>query len=307
MIGFAQLLRDSERCLSVVLLSRLKRTSSFSFVIPFSAKMFILPAHYCENGRTLHISPLLESDTPLTHHYKRVKSLQKLFGIAFALLYPPKVTCMDRGVLLKHFRPALLLLAVALFSASAWADGVDPKVIIQKGTGSIPITVNNPNPMFAATATTSEEGNTHCLTESDACVFIVFQNQTSQTLRNLTIAINDLTGFMFQCGDSSSFFSSCSSADNGHVTDVNFSGGTGILPAIQQCVTLSVVSALSASCQKQFSGGEFGLLIDATASEGFDDHSVSGTTVTTPEPDVAILMLSAAFAFGLIKLLRRGA
>jgi hypothetical protein len=217
------------------------------------------------------------------------------------------------GVLLKHFRPALLLLAVALFSASAWADGIDPKVIIQKGTGSIPITGQNPNPSFPAPgqpALIASEGSFRgrpCLTETDACVSTVFQNQTSQTLHNLTIAINDLAGFSFQCGDPSQilFFSSCSSSDNGHVTDVNFSGGTGIVPAIQQCVSPTAVSTLSASCQ-EFTGGEFGLLIDATEA-GFAGKSVSGTTLTTPEPDVGILMLSAAFAFGLLKLLRRGA
>ena len=258
------------------------------------------------NGTTLHISLTLETERPLAHHYKRVKSLKKrLFGIALALLYPPEVTCMDRGVLLKHFRPALLLLAVALFSASAWADGIDPRVIIQKGSGSTAITLKNPNPTFAATATTAQEGNTNCLTASDACVFVVFQNQTGQTLQHLTIAINDLSGFMFQCGDSSSFFSSCNSSDNGHVTDVSFSGGTGILPAVQSCVSPTAVSTLS--CQTHFSGGEFGLLIDATASEGFDGQSVSGQTLTTPEPDAGIMILSAALGYGLLKLLRRGA
>ena len=145
--------------------------------------------------------------------------------------------------------------------------------------------------------------------QSDACVSIVFQNQTSQTLHNLTIAINDLSGFSFECGDSSqiSFFSSCSSSDNGHVTDVNFSGGIGILPAVQSCVAPTAVS--SVSCQTHFTGGEFGLLIDATGDEAkqFANQSVSGTTLTTPEPDAGILMLSAAFAFGLLKLLRRGA
>jgi hypothetical protein len=209
-----------------------------------------------------------------------------------------------------------LLLAVALFSASAWADGIDPKVIIQKGTGSIPITINNPNPKFGPdTATEGFYKNpttgaiTNCLTATDACVAEVFQNQTSQTLHTLTIAINDLTNFMFQCGDSSqiSFFSSCNSSDNGHVTDVTFSGGTGILPAVQQCVAPSVVSALSTSCEKQFFGGEFGLLIDATASESFVGQSVTGQTLTTPEPDAGIMILSAGLAFGLLKLLRRGA
>ena len=218
---------------------------------------------------------------------------------------------------MKHFRPALLVLAVALFSASAWADGIDPRVIIQKGSGSIPITGQNPNPSFpapgqpaliASMGSFNDNGTSRpCLMQSDACVSIVFQNQTSQTLHNLTIAINDLSGFSFECGDSSqiSFFSSCSSSDNGHVTDVNFSGGTGIVPAIQQCVSPTAVSTLSASCQ-EFTGGEFGLLIDATEA-GFAGKSVSGTTLTTPEPDAGILMLSAAFAFGLLKLLRRGA
>jgi hypothetical protein len=215
---------------------------------------------------------------------------------------------------LKHFRPVLLLLAVALFSASAWADGIDPKVIIQKGTGSIPITGQNPNPSFpvpghppliASVGSFNDNGTFRpCLLEMDACVSIVFQNQTSQTLHNLTIAINDLAGLSFECGDSSSFFSSCSSSDDGHVTDVTFSGGIGILPAIQSCVSPTAVSALP--CQTLFTGGEFGLLIDATDA-GFAGQSVSGMTVTTPEPDVGILMLSAAFAFGLLKLLRRGA
>jgi len=223
---------------------------------------------------------------------------------------------MDPGVLLKHFRPALLVLAVAVFSASAWADGIDPRVIIQKGSGSIPITLTNPNPMFAATATQ----NSHCLTQSDACVFQVFQNQTGQTVHNLTIAINDLEGFSFQCGDSSQilFFSSCSSSDNGHVTDVSFSGGTGIVAATQQCVPDSLIdislSLLNANwCKKvdpddfKFVGGEFGLLIDATKDENFVGQSVTGQTLTTPEPDAGIMILSAALAFGLLKLLRRGA
>jgi hypothetical protein len=194
---------------------------------------------------------------------------------------------------LKHFRPALLLLAVAFFSASAWADGIDPKVIIQKGSGSIAITGSNT--MFAATATTAEEGNTRCLTASDACVFEVFQNRTSQAIHTLTIAINDLQDFSFQCGDFL-FFSSCSPSEDGH--QVTFSGGPGIPVATRQCEE-------EEECQ--FKGGEFGLLIDATASEGFDDKFVSGQVLTTPEPDGGIMILSAGLAFGLLKLLRRGA
>jgi hypothetical protein len=215
---------------------------------------------------------------------------------------------MNRGVLLKHVRPALLLLAVALFSASAWADGIDPRVIIQKGSGSIPITVNTPNPSFGPVTATQ---NSHCLpagpyASPDVCVFEVFQNQTSQTLRSLTIAINDVGTYSFLCGDLSDFFSNCTPFHDNelHVWDITFSGGTGILPAIQSCVAPTAVS--SVSCQTHFTGGEFGLLIDASEA-GFAGQSVSGQTITTPEPDAAIMILSAALAFGLLKLLRRGA
>jgi hypothetical protein len=208
---------------------------------------------------------------------------------------------------LKHFRPALLLLVVALFSASAWADGIDPRVIIQGGTGSIPITLKDPNPSFPAPGQPPLiAGFSNCLLEGEACVSQVFQNQTGQTLNTLTIAINHLSGFSFECGMLSeiSFFTNCTrTPDNGSVTDITFSGGTGILPAIQSCVSPTAVSALS--CQTHFTGGEFGLLIEGTAD--FAGQSVSGQVLTTPEPDTGILILSAAFAFGLLKLLRRGA
>jgi len=39
-----------------------------------------------ENGRVLHISPTLETESSLVHHYKRVKSLQKRDSLASHLL-----------------------------------------------------------------------------------------------------------------------------------------------------------------------------------------------------------------------------
>lgn len=200
-----------------------------------------------------------------------------------------------------------MVFTAAIFTAAAWADGIDPKVIIQKGGGSIPITLSDPNPKFSATAT----HNSHCLTSTDACVFEVFQNQTGATLKGLTIAITDITGFSFTCGDTSQilFFSNCSSSDKGGVTDVFFSGGTGVTPATQQCVKDGDFGEFN--CQEfdkddvKFVNGEFGLLIDATADEKFAGKLVSGQTITTPEPGVGLLVLFGILAFGLLKPVRR--
>jgi hypothetical protein len=221
---------------------------------------------------------------------------------------------MRGGALLKYLRLSFLLLAAALLSTAAWADGIDPKVIIQNGSGSIPITISNPDPTFGPVTATM---NSHCLTPTDACVFEVFQNQTGHTLTHLTIAINDLPGFTFSCG-SFLFFANCTSTDNESVTDVTFSGGSGIAPATQQCVHDSPASLedlswfLPGGCRVwdpddfQFVGGEFGLLIDGTASENFNGQSVRGTAIT-PEPGSGMLILFGALAFGMFKLVRRAA
>jgi hypothetical protein len=198
---------------------------------------------------------------------------------------------LARGALLKKFKPLLLIVTAALFSAAAWADGIDPKVIIQKGGGSIPITINNPKPSFGPVTATQ---NSNCLTSTDACVFLVFQNQTGQTLTHLDILITD-NGFTFGCG-SFLFFANCSSTDNGTVSDVFFSGGAGIEAAKRKCEE-------EGECK--YKGGEFGLLIDGTASEHFLNDSVTGQTATTPEPGAGLMVLLGALAFGLFKLVRR--
>ena len=115
------------------------------------------------------------------------------------------------------------------------------------------------------------------------------------------LAINDLAGFSLQCGSPSQilFFSNCNATDNGNVTDLTFTGGVGIVAATQQCVPDSVIdlglSLLGPNwCQKldpddyKFVGGEFGVLVDATATEGFAGQSVAGQTLTTPEPGAGI-------------------
>jgi hypothetical protein len=211
-----------------------------------------------------------------------------------------------------------------LVSTAAWADGIDPKVIIQGGGGSTPITVTNPNPTFSGTATQ----NSNCLSPTDACYYQVFQNQTGQTLHSLTINITDLAGFVFSCGDLSqiSFFSACSATDNGSVTSVFFSGGTGIAAATKVCVPDNLIEQGLALLSPNWctnptwlkldpdslddlqytsaSGGEFALLIDGNAN--YAGQSVVGQTVSTPEPGTSLLVLFGALAFGGLLIARKG-
>ena len=199
------------------------------------------------NGTTLHISPTLETESPLAHHYKRVKSLQKrLFGIALALLYPPEVTCMDRGVLVKHLRPALLLLAVALFSASAWADGIDPRAHSSEGYWRHPNYRAIPNlfpkqgePALIASVAIFNDNGTYrlALTQSDVA-WISFSR--IRLARRSPARLDDRIrrpGLVFNCPSNGGFVRCLfflRPSDVGRVTDITFSDGIGILTAVHR-------------------------------------------------------------------------
>lgn len=206
------------------------------------------------------------------------------------------------------------------FSAASWADGIDPRVTVKGGGGSTPITLANPNPIIMGTAT----HNVNCSSPTDACFYEVFQNQTPNTLSTITIALDDISGLVFSCGAAAdiSFFSNCNSSDNGHVTDIIFSGGTGILPAVQKCVPDNGIESIANAIDSdwctdswfkvtdpdagedlKYVGGEFAVLIDG-AETGFNGKQVDGTLIT-PEPGVGALMLCGILALGLLKLGRR--
>jgi hypothetical protein len=228
---------------------------------------------------------------------------------------------------LVHFRPALLLLAVGLFSASAWADGVDPKVIPIKGSGSTPITITNPNPVVTATAQAPNAANLFCLGAA-ACVNDVFQNQTGKTLTSITMFFSSSAnpGLIFSCGDMTQavFFDNCNAANVSGGEDIILSadgknGFNGVAPATQQCVADSdpalgaidkVLFSLPGGCQKwdpddyKFVGGEFGIDIYGDLMVG---QSVTTQGITTPEPAAGLMVLSSALAFALLKLVRRPA
>jgi hypothetical protein len=218
---------------------------------------------------------------------------------------------MQRGVLLSHFRPALLLLAVAVFSASAWAQS-DPKPIPQKGTDATVITLTNPNPTVPGVVVAS----TACPFESNFCVFDNFQNATGKTLTSITMFFSSSmnpAGLVFNCPSSQEmlsavFFDNCSQSavSNGDVTtgeDVTFSadmknGFNGVAP----CVSPTALSSVS-GC----SGGLFA--IDIYSSDHDLDNlvgaTITTTAITTPEPGAGLMVLFSALAFALFKLVRR--
>jgi hypothetical protein len=196
-----------------------------------------------------------------------------------------------------------LTVTAAVLSVATWADGIDPKVIIQGGTGSTPISLTNPTPTVTATA----QANTgQCFfADSAACVIDVFQNQTGITIKTLTVAITDISDLVFTCGPSTAllFFNNCYSRDNGSVTDIFFNNTPGspfhgVDSAVFQC---SGEEEEEEECQRTWVGGEFSVDI-----EGKD--LPPGTSVTThiPEPGSGMMILFGVLAFGLIKFVRRG-
>jgi len=224
---------------------------------------------------------------------------------------------------LKRVRPALLLFAVAVFSAAAWADGVDPKVIPIRGSGSTPITITSPNPTVNAQAQAPNKANLFCL-GAVACVDDVFQNQTGKTLTAITMffSANLNPGLVFSCGDMSQavFFDNCNASNVAGGENITLSadgknGFNGVASATQQCVPDSLVdvglSLISPNwCQKldaddyKFVGGEFGIDIYGDLAVG---QSVTTTAITTPEPAAALMVFFSALAFALLKLARRAA
>jgi hypothetical protein len=220
---------------------------------------------------------------------------------------------------MRSLRWVAVLTILALCGASSHADGIDPKVIIQKGGGSIPITLTNPNPIVTATAVANTG---QCFyADSSACVQDVFQNQTGVTIKSLTIAITDIAGLTFSCGASSDliYFNSCAATDVSGVTDVFFSNTPGspfhgVDPAVRKCADDDQHNTMKGwtkksdnddDCENKWVGGEFS--VDIEGKDLPAGTSITTQTVTTPEPAAGLMVLFTALAFGLFKLVRRAA
>jgi hypothetical protein len=218
------------------------------------------------------------------------------------------------GALLKHVRLLLLTVTAAVLSTATWADGIDPKVIIQKGTDSTPITIHDPNPSVTAISHANTEANPCFLAESLACISDIFQNQTGITIHSLTIGITDVTlpeigKLVFSCGASTDllFFNHCSSSDNGSVTDIFFSNAPGspfhgVDSAVLQCGD-DGDDGEEEECHN-WVGGEFS--VDIEGADLPAGIPITVQAITTPEPGSGMMILCGALAFALIKLVRRG-
>jgi hypothetical protein len=231
-----------------------------------------------------------------------------------------------------------LLLVVALFAFSAsaaFADGIDPLVGIRSGGGSTPITLTNPNPTFSLVVVTDPGDGSVCSIPGDTCAVVppgnpgagmlpVFQNQTGVTLASLTIFIaNGSIPFTYSCNPAeTTIFANCSgpiSVAGG--TDITFSGGPGVAPAtfgfigdgdLDDYLCL-LLGPQGPGCSDDFGfiGGEFAVDIEGVLGASGSDlpvgTSITGTTITTPEPGSALMLLFGMVAFALTKVTRRAA
>jgi hypothetical protein len=253
-------------------------------------------------------------DWPLpTNDYRRLKSPHQgpVWHLVCKVMVVLNLCDWRGGALLKHVRLLLLTVTAAVLSTATWADGIDPKVIIQKGTDSTPITIHDPNPSVTAISHANTEANPCFLAESLACISDIFQNQTGITIHSLTIGITDVTlpeigKLVFSCGASTDllFFNHCSSSDNGSVTDIFFSNAPGspfhgVDSAVLQCGD----DGEEDDCHN-WVGGEFS--VDIEGADLPAGIPITVQAITTPEPGSGMMILCGALAFALIKLVRRG-
>jgi hypothetical protein len=247
-----------------------------------------------------------------TNDYRRLKSPHQgpVWHLVCRVTVVLNLCDLRGGALLKHVRLLLLTVTAAVLSTATWADGIDPKVIIQGGTGSTAITLKDPNP--TAPPQNPELNTGQCFyADSTACVLDIFQNQTGITIHSLTIGITDVTlpeigKLVFSCGASTDllFFNHCSSSDNGSVTDIFFSNAPGspfhgVDSAVLQCGD----DGEEDDCHN-WVGGEFS--VDIEGADLPAGIPITVQAITTPEPGSGMMILCGALAFALIKLVRRG-
>jgi hypothetical protein len=226
----------------------------------------------------------------------------------------------------KHFRPAVLLLTVALFSASAWAQS-DPKPIPQKGTDATLITLDDPNPTVTATAAANSAANP-CPFQSAFCVDDNFQNETGKTITSITMffSSSDNPGLVFNCPSKTEmlfavFFDNCSqSAGPMGAEDITFSadgknGFNGVASA-GSTVCIPDLDDFFGGCNKEDQTTANGLFAIDMYGSGVSCNesvtpanctSITATAITAPEPGAGLMVLFCAFAVGLFKLIRRAA
>ena len=216
------------------------------------------------------------------------------------------------GGLLKHFRPALLLLTVAVCSVSAWAQS-DPKPIPQNGGDAQLITLTNPNPTVTMSVAPNSSTNP-CPLGSALCADFNFQNATGKTITTITMFFATQGNYVFNCPGSQDmlsavFFDNCSQSAVSKGEDITFSadmknGFDGVKSA--KCVSPDTAALLNPGCSgegEQYVGGLFA--IDLYGSDLINGTSITTTAITTPEPGAGLLVLFSALAFALFRLVRR--
>lgn len=193
---------------------------------------------------------------------------------------------------MKMSRVILTAAIAACFSVATFADGIDPKGVIKDpNLPATPITKADPNPTFSENA---EPNNPNCLS-SAPCVFAVFQNRLGTTLKSIDIFI-PTDGLTFSCGNQAgqgNFFDLCHASSVTGGTNLFFStDGAPGFGGVQsgKCVPdFDDLFGLLGCDEDDWKGGIFGVDIEGTDLP--PGTNISGSVITTPEPDSGLVLL----------------
>lgn len=200
------------------------------------------------------------------------------------------------GASVKSIRWFMILIVLGLSSSIALADGIDPKMGLQGGTGSTGLfSPNDPNFSFTVFGSEFTSGSSE---------FFDFINATGQTALGVNLVATLLAGtptLTFSCAESNSYFNTCTVTplQNGQVLISYSNTGEGGLGGIPNDPNPSCDGP--GSCSPSVPAADFAVVVtdvggdlaNLPQGEGF---SVQGN-LAVPEPSTVLLVLTGGIIF----------
>lgn len=200
------------------------------------------------------------------------------------------------GASVKCIRWFMILIVLGLSSCVALADGIDPKMGLQGGTGSTGLfSPDDPNFSFTVFGSDFTSGSSE---------FFDFINATGQTALGVNLVATLLAGtptLTFSCAESNSYFNTCTVTplQNGQVLISYSNTGEGGLGGIPNDPNPSCDGP--GSCSPSVPAADFAVVVTdvggdlAGLSQG-QGFSVQGN-LAVPEPSTVLLVLTGGIIF----------